>query len=366
MSVQKDRRAWRVRWREGQRWRSRTFDRKRDAEVFDRERKRAAQLGTLADLDRGQQTLDQYVRETWAPTFGVLLAPKTMRLYDGLYGHHLSPTLGGLPLRSITPAIVGRWQADRLASGAGPVAVAKSLTLLGNLLERAVEAGSMASNPVRKVRRAKLPRRSEVRPLAPLTIERMRQASSPRDSALVAVLAYAGLRPGEALALQWRDIGEQTIMVERAVSLGQLKDTKTGQHRAVRLIGPLKADLESWRLQCGSPSDRALVFPSQNGGPWTQSAYQSWRRKAFGRALKAAGVEDATPYTLRHSFVSLMVAEGRSVVYIAAQAGHDPTLTLGRYAHLIAELDDRPKIDAEAEIDKARATLANPVERMRS
>jgi len=49
----------------------------------------------------------------------------------------------------------------------------------------------------------------------------MRAASSPRDATLISVLAYAGLRPGEALALQWRDIREQTILVERAISLGE-------------------------------------------------------------------------------------------------------------------------------------------------
>jgi integrase len=44
----------------------------------------------------------------------------------------------------------------------------------------------------------------------------MRAASSPRDATMISVLAYAGLRPGEALALQWRDTREQTIFVERA------------------------------------------------------------------------------------------------------------------------------------------------------
>ena len=54
----------------------------------------------------------------------------------------------------------------------------------------------------------------------------MRAASSPRDATLISVLAYAGLRPGEALALQWRDVREQTILVERAISLGEEKDTR--------------------------------------------------------------------------------------------------------------------------------------------
>ena len=38
----------------------------------------------------------------------------------------------------------------------------------------------------------------------------------PRTAILVSLMAYAGLRPGEALALQWGDVGENTLLVERS------------------------------------------------------------------------------------------------------------------------------------------------------
>ena len=47
----------------------------------------------------------------------------------------------------------------------------------------------------------------------------MRAVSAPRDATLISVLAYAGIRPGEALALQWRDIREQTILAAVAAGL---------------------------------------------------------------------------------------------------------------------------------------------------
>src|SRR3954470_13647339 len=126
-------------------------------------------------------------------------------------------------------------------------------------------------------------------------------------------MAYAGLRPGEALALQWGDIREKTILVERAISLGAEEDTKTTAHRTVRLLGPLKADLAAWRLAGGRPPEDALVVPSHKGEAWTEPAYQSWRRRAFRRALGSTGITTkATPYTLRHSFASLLLHEDRS------------------------------------------------------
>ena len=53
--------AWRVRWQEGERWRSRTFDLKRDALLFDGELRRRRRLGSLSALDLGTETLDAYV-----------------------------------------------------------------------------------------------------------------------------------------------------------------------------------------------------------------------------------------------------------------------------------------------------------------
>ncbi len=256
--------------------------------------------------------------------------------------------------------MIGRWQADRLTAGGGPVAVRDAFTLLGSILQRALESGHIQTNPARAVRKAPMPRRKEVRPLAPVIIERMREGSSPRDAALLSVLGYSGLRPGEALALEWGDIRERTILVERALSLGEAKDTKNLAHRTVRL---LVADRS--RPICGNgayvrgrPSAHSLVFPSQQGGPWTLAAYQSWRRKAFRRALGAAGLATGRPYDLRHSFASLLLHEGRSVIYVARQLGHDARLTLSTYGHVIDELDGAPQIDAEAAIVVAREELA--------
>jgi len=175
-----------------------------------------------------------------------------------------------------------------------------------------------------------------------------------RDATLVSVLAYAGLRPGEALGLRWRDIRERTILVQRSISLGEEADTKTRQHRTVRLLAPLAADLLTWRMAAGRPEDNELVFPGREGQPWTQAAYQSWRRRAFHRATQAAGLAHARPYDLRHSFVSLLLHEGRSVICVARQLGHDARLTLTRYGHVMDELADTPRIEAEDVIADAR------------
>lgn len=298
--------------------------------------------------------------ETWAKTHAVTLAPKTAKHYASLYDLHVEPYLGELKLTELTPEVIGRWQADRIAAGAGRVAVLHALELLGSILQRAVEGGRISRNPVRLVRKIARPRRREVKPLAPATVEAMRSAAAPRDATLISVMAYAGLRPQEALALLWGDVRERTLLIQRAVSLGQEKDTKTRAHRTVRLLAPLREDVLAWRLRSGRPGETALVFPGPRGGLWTKTTYDNWRKRAFDRACTAAKVEGATPYALRHSFASLLLHEGRSVVYVARQLGHDARLTLTTYGHVIDELDEQPRVAAEDAIRAARRTSCVP------
>jgi integrase len=76
--------------------------------------------------------------------------------------------------------------------------------------------------------------------------------------------------------------------------------------------------------------------------------------------VQAAGIDHTTPYALRHSFASLLLHEGRSVIYVARQLGHDARLTLTRYGHVIDELDEQPRIGAEEAIQAARVPSQFP------
>jgi integrase len=345
MSIEKRGAVWRVRWREGNQNRSRTLSRKRDAEAFDAETRRRQRLGEVAFSD---ETLDEYVMGTWTHAHAAHLAPKTRKLYAWAYDSWIDPRLGSVRLREISPETVARFQADLLAKGLGGDGVRKCVTLLGSILQRAAESRRIAYNPARVVRKAPLPQREEVRPLAPATVERMRASVPHRDAVLISVLAYAGLRPQEARGLRWGHVGERTLVVSAP---------KTRSRRSVRLLAPLAADLREWRLACGRPSDDAFVFPDEDGGAWSANGFNKWRARGFTDAVEAAGVGHARPYDLRHSFASLLLHEGRSVIYAARQLGHGADMTMRTYGHVIEELEDAPQISAEDAIKAARAKL---------
>jgi integrase len=188
----------------------------------------------------------------------------------------------------------------------------------------------------------------------PAIVEQLRARLHPRDAAFVSVLAYAGLRPGEALALTWADVREQTIIVERALALGVTKSTKTRRNRTVRLLKPLASDLAEWRMASGRPEDGRPIFPMKDGRYWTESAYRNWRRKVFNPAAKAVGIERPRPYDLRHSFASLLFAEQTNPAEIAEQMGHSIQTLFREYTHVIEELRGQPRQSAEALIRGAR------------
>src|SRR5215475_9353834 len=147
MSVQKRGDVWVVRWRDETGRPQKTFDRKADADYYDAEVKRRKRLGTLAELDAGSETLDEYVGNTWAKSHTAHLSARTIVYYTDLYDGHISPTLGGTPLRAITPEMIGKWQTTLVRSGVRRPTVQKARTLLGAILQRAHESRRIPANP---------------------------------------------------------------------------------------------------------------------------------------------------------------------------------------------------------------------------
>jgi integrase len=237
------------------------------------------------------------------------------------------------------------------------------MMMVQGVLQRAVEWGRIPSNAVKLTRKPPKQYRPAAQAIPPSVIEVMRARlladGRLRDATLLVVLAYAGLRPQEALALEWRHVRERTLLVERAVSDGQLKVLKNRrQPRTVSILAPLREDLAAWPQPSGEPTISAPVFPSSSGAFWRATDWRNWRKRVYKPVATAVGIDGARPYDLRHAFASLLIHEGRlSVVEIAAQLGHNPTVRLDTYAHVMAEERDGEHVSSEEQIAQARAAL---------
>ncbi len=171
-------------------------------------------------------------------------------------------------------------------------------------------------------------------------------AAERRYLALFAVLAKAGLRPGEALALRPDDVDlpARQLHVERAVSLGQIKGTKTHETRVVdlspnlaRIVAQHLVWLKEEVLRCGW-GEPTWLFPSEANTPLDHGRVE----KVFHRARTRAKLPHFRVYDLRHTFASLLLAGSAPITYVSAQLGHaNPTTTLRHYARWIPSQGQR-------------------------
>lgn len=352
---------WEVRLREGGRGSKavkRRFDRKEDADRFETEARRAKQQGSGIRGAVSQLTLDEYACAWWERAVREL-AENTCKNYTGALKRYVLPRMGHWRLSAIDTPAVNRFKNDLLATGKGAATVRYALAVLSAICADAVLTGEMQTNPCNGVKRPSSNRQGAVRPLAPTDIEKiLHVVPTEQDAALVSLLAYAGLRPQEALALRWADVQDATIIIDKAVALGQTKGTKTGRIRAVDLLGPLADDLKTYRNSLGAiPGPGSLVFPHpcDSARPWADTTYRNWRERVFTPAVERAGL-DATPYTLRHSFVSLLLASGVRRGEVAEQAGHSLAVMESTYAHVIAEFRSVTMTDPSEAIRKARVS----------
>ncbi len=91
-------------------------------------------------------------------------------------------------------------------------------------------------------------------------------------------------------------------------------------------------ELKRWKLACPK-TELDLVFPNGEGQPMN---YSKMMNRHYLPALKRAGVPVIRFHDLRHSYASLLIAQGESIKHIQTQLGHStPTVTLNVYAHLM-------------------------------
>jgi integrase len=340
--------------------RSETYDVKQDANARDAEVKTAKQRREpIPKRGRGDagESFRTFANESWWPQHveAQKMVAKTQERYRTFLDKHLLPRIGDDPLVYIDVPRVLEVRAGLAKDGVPDYTAARSLKLLRQVLHFAVLSGVLTQNPA-DVLRAKgmLPaqgRKRDIRPLLPAEVEVIRRAMlarqtdhAVRDATLVSVLAYAGLRPSEALRLTWEDVREDSLRIAAG---------KTGKPRTVpKLIAPLMADLAQLRKASPDPSPKTLIFPGDDGTPWTVTAYGNWRNRAWNECAPEANVI----YDLRHGYSLSLAREGVQVSDAAKRMGHRPTTHLQHYEHFLDDLREQKREPMQAAVVKARAS----------
>jgi len=164
----------------------------------------------------------------------------------------------------------------------------------------------------------------------------------PRFRTVLALMYHSGLRVGEAVRIEVRDIHGREQPPRLHVRHG-----KGGKERFVPLAPAMVAQLRQW---WSTHRNRTFLFPSPGRG-WadrTESLAQSMSRStaplsvsavqlAYRLARAASGVNSAsTTHSLRHSYATHLLEEGVSLLQISKYLGHESIETTVIYTHLTA------------------------------
>lgn len=342
----------------------RGFQTKKDANKFIAQITVDKENGQLISTADRKMLVTELVEKHVGKKIG--LSPTTIENRKSIGKKWVMPYWDGWTASKITKGDVNDFIEDLSEKGAGVDTIIKAHGILLAALNDAVDRGIIQRNPAAGARkpRAKQPKKQY---LTHGEVAELAGEIDPRSRTLVGLLAYTGMRFGEASALRVEsvDIKTRRISVRSSMTAvaGKLHEgpTKNKGERDVYfpafLIEPLRALTEHRSLD-------EYVFTAERGG---NVRLDDWRPRVFYPAIDRINEKrrmcaeqtgtrhhpfpDISPHDLRHTAASLAVSAGANVKALQRMLGHaSASMTLDRYADLFE--DDLVQV-ADALGDKA-------------
>jgi integrase len=208
------------------------------------------------------------------------------------------------------------------------------------VLEQAVAWQVLDRNPTDRIRnrRAKLDEDREIQPFESWAeAEAIADELTPVYRALPVFLVGTGMRPEEALALEWRDIDKKNAVasIERVHSQGRTKPCMKSDRQRRRV--PLRAKVLEALDRHPRRLESRLVFPARDGDYLKLGGF---RLRHWTPALRAAGIEHRGVYACRHTFAAWSIAAGVQLFYLSRIMGTSITQIDATYGHLVPDSED--------------------------
>lgn len=289
-------------------------------------------------------------------------APKTAETYESVLRTHIAPRIGRVPYAALRPYEVVSLYTEMHEAGVGRSRVLTAHALLSGAYGSWAERGLIGSNPMEAVPR---PRRAqgEARALDEGEYRRLNErlrlvlsamvdpspefAPSEVQGAMAGFMAeHTAMRVGELCGLMRRDVRRMwgDLLVAHTVSEVRggllLKDTKGHRHRSVSIdsqLAPVLVEWMAWQARIVPRVAPSTPLLSLDGGLPRPSSVS----KRFTRVRRDAGLpEDVHIHTLRHTYISYLIAGGSNMLDIQRIAGHESFgTTVGLYGHLMPSLN---------------------------
>ncbi len=311
-----------------------------------RRRKRG---GERVVFDNRRLTFRDAAREFFVAKSGSL-GERTPKTYKEQL-ERVYPYIGGRLVTSLRREDIAAMVGE-LSKKYAPSTVDGTLTPVSRVLRYA----RVSPNPVSELERDERPRveSREKRILTTEEIQKLIAACSDTYRPLIQTALFTGARQMELLGLTWADVSfdKQAIRVRAQLSreTGERKELKTGAkaRRTIHVPPFLVQMLREHKARSPFSKDSDYVFTTGSGKPF---GWSNVDRQGLHRARERAGISNEprlTFHQLRHGFVSMLIAQGRPISYVAGQIGDSVKTTLDVYAHLF---------DEAAHADESRAAM---------
>jgi integrase len=331
-----------------------------------------ASVSTGEHRHDGRQTVGAYLEVWLADRIADGLRPSSAAMYRLYVERDIVPAIGSVRLGDLRPGHVERLLRDLRGADRGATTIRRVHATLRSALTSARKARLVSYNAATDVELPNV-RPAKVRPWeADELATFLDHSAGHRLGAIFEVMAFTGLRRGEACALRWADVNlEQGYIVVRSQLVevrGQVMEgkpkTRSGEDRRVdigaRTIGALMAHRfaqDAERLQWGSGyTDSDRVFAREDGTDLSPGQVT----KTFTRLSAAAGLRQVRLHDLRHGAASLMLAGGADIAVVSKRMGHSSVrLTVDTYSHLLEGVG-RSAADAAEGMVRPRGTTTAP------
>ena len=234
--------------------------------------------------------------------------------------------LSGAQLENYVSSRLQEPSPNRLGNSIAPKTVKEEISLLRNMLNRALSYAFISRIPISRYPTVKVDNvRNRV--FEEVEYQRLLEECPLWLRRIVIMARGTGMRQSEILKLQWSDVDLQTGFVRLKASM-----TKTDEARSVRLLPEVTAML----LETPRALHTQQVFLSATNKPipyWTTYVQKTWKQ-----SLEKAGIEGACFHDLRHDFVTRAMRSGNVSHVVMKQVGHKTDSMLRRY-QLIDERD---------------------------
>lgn len=289
-----------------------------------------------------KEWLDNYIKPT--------AKERTHARYREIVYQHIIPHLGDYELNELRPIIIQKFvtqlsQCGNLKTGAGlsPNSVNSIITVIQVSLETANRIGLSDEYVADKIKRPKITEK-EISCFTPIEQKQIEQAvinSKKRKMIGILLCLYSGLRVGEVLALEWKDVDFLKLELNINKSCYDGKDAKGNFARIIdtpktasshRVI-PIPKQLIPYLKEAKKNSLSNYVV---NNGEKIISvrSYQ----KTFSSLLNRLKIKHRGFHALRHTFATRALECGMDVKTLSEILGHkSPTITLNRYVHSLME-----------------------------